>query len=55
MKSRVNRYLDPKDKSKTLGIDNTFIAFLDYFGNAKRNFAQHPNKMYALKEAVKLL
>ena len=41
-----------KQKSKELDIDDSFIGYLDYYGSAKRNFAQHPNKIYDLKEAV---
>lgn len=41
-----------KDQAQTLGIEDTFIGFLDSFGDAKRNFAQHPNKVYTLREAV---
>lgn len=41
-----------KSKAKTLGIEDTFIGYLDYIGDAKRNFAQHPNKIYSLREAV---
>jgi len=41
-----------KNKTKDLGIEDTFIGYLDYIGDAKRNFAQHPNKIYSLREAV---
>lgn len=41
-----------KGKAKDLGIEGTFIGYLDYIGDAKRNFAQHPNKIYSLREAV---
>lgn len=41
-----------KDKAGNLGIEDTFIGYLDYIGDAKRNFAQHPNKIYQLREAV---
>ena len=40
-----------KDASKH-GISDTFISFLDYLGDAKRNFAQHPNKTYSVREAA---
>ena len=40
------------DNAQTLSIDETFIGFLDYIGAAIRNFAQHPNKIYSLREAV---
>ncbi len=40
-----------KDASK-YGISDTFISFLDYLGEAKRNFAQHPNKIYSIREAA---
>ena len=41
-----------KKKATNLGIEDTFIGYLDYIGDAKRNFAQHPNKIYSLREAV---
>lgn len=41
-----------KDDAETLNISDTFIGYLDYYGDAKRNFAQHPNKIYTLREAV---
>lgn len=41
-----------KQNSETLGIDDSFIGYIDYYGSAKRNFAQHPNKIYTLREAV---
>ncbi len=41
-----------KEKAKDLSIKDTFIGYLDYIGDAKRNFAQHPNKIYSLREAV---
>ena len=41
-----------KGKAKTLGIEDTFVGYLDYIGDAKRNFAQHPNKIYSLRGAV---
>ena len=41
-----------KENAEALGIQETFIGFLDYIGDAKRNFAQHPNKIYTLREAV---
>jgi uncharacterized membrane protein len=41
-----------KNKATNLGIEDTFIGYLDYIGKAKRNFAQHPNKIYSLREAV---
>lgn len=41
-----------KGQAGTLGIKDTFIGYLDYIGEAKRNFAQHPNKVYSLTEAV---
>lgn len=43
---------DLKSKTTVLGIEDTFIGYLDYIGAAKRNFAQHPNKIYSLREAV---
>ena len=41
-----------KNKATDLSIEDTFIGYLDYIGDAKRNFAQHPNKIYSLREAV---
>ena len=41
-----------KDEAADLDIKATFIGYLDYIGDAKRNFAQHPNKIYNLREAV---
>lgn len=41
-----------KGEATDLGIEDTFIGYLDYIGDAKRNFAQHPNKIYSLREAV---
>jgi len=41
-----------KGKATGLGIEDTFVGYLDYIGDAKRNFAQHPNKIYSLREAV---
>lgn len=41
-----------KNQAQALGIEDTFIGYLDYIGEAKRNFAQHPNKVYSLREAV---
>lgn len=41
-----------KNKAANLGVEDTFIGYLDYIGDAKRNFAQHPNKIYSLREAV---
>lgn len=41
-----------KSKAAELKIKDTFIGYLDYIGDAKRNFAQHPNKIYSLREAV---
>ena len=41
-----------KDKFEELNIKNTFVGFLDYIGDAKRNFAQHPNKIYTIREAA---
>lgn len=43
---------DLKSETTVLGIEDTFIGYLDYIGDAKRNFAQHPNKKYSLREAV---
>ena len=41
-----------KSEAPVLGIEDTFVGYLDYIGDAKRNFAQHPNKIYSLREAV---
>lgn len=43
---------DLKTQAKALNIRESFIGHLDYIGDAKRNFAQHPNKVYSLREAV---
>ena len=40
-----------KDNSKQWGLEENFIGFLDYIGDAKRNFAQHPNKIFSIREA----
>jgi len=40
------------DKSKEYSLDQRFINFLDAFGDSKRNLAQHPNKIYTIREAV---
>ena len=40
------------DNAQSLSIDEIFIGYLDYIGAAIRNFAQHPNKIYSLREAV---
>lgn len=39
-------------KADELGLDERFISYLDLFGDAKRNQAAHPNKIYSLREAV---
>lgn len=41
-----------KRQAPTLSIEETFIGYLDYIGKEKRNFAQHPNKAYSLREAT---
>ena len=41
-----------KSKATASSVENTFIGYLDWFGDAKRNFAQHPNKIYSLRESV---
>jgi len=41
-----------KQKAEPLGIQESFVGYLDYIGAAKRNFAQHPNKIYSLADAV---
>ena len=41
-----------KNKAVDLKIADAFIGYLDYYGEAKRNFAQHPKKIYSLREAV---
>ena len=40
-----------KDESK-YRISATFISYLDYLGDAKRNLAQHPNKIFTIREAA---
>jgi len=39
-------------RADELGLDERFISYLDLFGDAKRNQAAHPNKIYSLREAV---
>ena len=34
-----------------LNIEDTFIGYLDYIRDAKRNFAEHPNKIFDQREA----
>lgn len=41
-----------KEKAGNLGLKDAFIGYLDYIGDTKRNFAQHPNMIYSLREAV---
>jgi hypothetical protein len=41
-----------KKDAEKYDIRDTFISFLDYLGDAKRNFAQHPNKIYTIREAA---
>ena len=41
-----------KRRSGELELKETFIGYLDYIGDAKRNFAQHPNHIYSIREAV---
>lgn len=40
-----------KAKSEELKIEPTFLGYLDYIRDAKRNFAEHPNKIYDQREA----
>jgi hypothetical protein len=40
-----------KARCQELNLKETFIGYLDYIGDAKRNFAQHPNKIYDQREA----
>lgn len=44
-----------KREAQSLEIDKTFIEYLDYIGKEKRNFAQHPNKVYSVREAAAVL
>lgn len=41
-----------KEKTEDLDIKASFVEYLDYIGDVKRNFAQHPNKIYSLADAV---
>lgn len=41
-----------KSEAAKFGIKDAFIGYLDYVGETKRNFAQHPNSVYTLKQAV---
>jgi hypothetical protein len=41
-----------RNEAANLKVENTFIEYLDYIGDAKRNIAQHPNCIYSLREAV---
>lgn len=40
-----------KQRSEELKIRDTFLGYLDYIRDAKRNFAEHPNKIYDQREA----
>lgn len=40
-----------KTRATELNIKATFLGFLDYIRDAKRNFAAHPNKIYTQREA----
>jgi len=41
-----------KSEAAKLDVKDAFIGYLDYVGETKRNFAQHPNSVYSLKQAV---
>ncbi len=40
-----------KRRSEELKIRATFLGYLDYIRDAKRNFAEHPNKIYDQRDA----
>lgn len=40
-----------RKRSEELKIRATFLGYLDYIRDAKRNFAEHPNKIYDQREA----
>lgn len=44
--------MDLQQRREELEIEESFIGYLDYYGEAKRNIAQHPNRIYSLREAT---
>lgn len=40
-----------ESRAKELKIQDTFLGYLDYIRDAKRNFAEHPNKTFGQREA----
>lgn len=40
-----------RKRSEELKIRATFLGYLDYIRDAKRNFAEHPNKIYDQRDA----
>ena len=40
-----------ESRAKELKIRHTFLGYLDYIRDAKRNFAEHPNKIFDQREA----
>jgi len=40
-----------KSRAKELRIQETFLGYLDYIRDAKRNFAAHPNKVFGQRQA----
>ena len=40
-----------ESRAKELKIQGTFLGYLDYIRDAKRNFAEHPNKIFGQREA----
>lgn len=40
-----------ESRAEELNIRGTFLGYLDYIRDAKRNFAEHPNKIFGQREA----
>lgn len=40
-----------ESRAKELKIRDTFLGYLDYIRDEKRNFAEHPNKIFGQREA----
>ena len=40
-----------ESRAMELKIQDTFLGYLDYIRDAKRNFAEHPNKIFGQREA----
>ena len=40
-----------ESRAKELKIRKTFLGYIDYIRDAKRNFAEHPNKIFGQREA----